>query len=299
MDKPHTTVLCDEAVAYLRPASGGIYLDGTIGAGGHSEKILELGGDHVRVVGLDKDPEALQIAKERLKIYGERVMLIVSDFRAFASKLADLGVDRLDGALLDLGVSSMQLDRPDRGFSIKAEGPLDMRMSGAGTSAADWLARADRKEIETVLYTYGQERYGRRIAEAITRERAIGPIRTTGRLASVVSSAVPAAYRHGRIHPATRAFQALRIVVNDELGALQSFLADAPNRLSPGARLVVISFHSLEDRIVKQTFRAWQQQGLGKVLTKKPVSPAESERSLNARSRSAKMRVFEKDGGER
>lgn len=299
MDQLHATVLRDEAVAYLKPESGGTYLDGTIGAGGHAEKILELGGEKVRVIGFDKDEDALKITKERLKDHGERLVLIHSDYRALSDQLKVYGVERLDGALLDLGVSSMQLDRPDRGFSFKTDGPLDMRMSASGPSAADWLARAHQKDIETVLYTYGEERYGRRIAEAIVRERQIEPIRTTGRLAAVVSSAVPASYRHGRIHPATRTFQALRIVVNDELGALKTFLADAPRHLAPGARLAVISFHSLEDRIVKHTFREWQREGLGQVLTKKPVLPAEAEQALNARSRSAKMRVFEKDGGGR
>ncbi|MCG3176296.1 MAG: Ribosomal RNA small subunit methyltransferase H [Candidatus Omnitrophica bacterium] len=299
MEYPHASVLLDEVVAYLRPENGGTYLDGTIGAGGHSEKILELGGQKVRVIGLDQDENALEISKKRLEKHGERLVLIRSDYRDLAGALSKAGAKGLDGALLDLGVSSMQLDEPARGFSFKADGPLDMRLGSSGPTAADWLARADRREIERVLYTYGEERYGRRIAEAIVRERSIEPIRTTGRLAAIVSSAVPAAYRHGRIHPATRTFQALRIVVNDELGALKDFLAGVPEHLRPAARVAIISFHSLEDRIVKHAFREWQKQGLGRVLTKKPVVASDAEQDRNARSRSAKLRVFEKDGGGR
>jgi 16S rRNA (cytosine1402-N4)-methyltransferase len=225
-------------------------------------------------------------------------MRIHDDFKNMAHRFAGLGIGRAQGILLDLGVSSMQLDRPERGFSFRADGPLDMRMNAAQKlTAREIVNEWPRKEIEKIIFEYGEERFGRRIAERIERERSVRKIETTGQLASIVSAAVPASYRHGRIHPATRTFQALRIAVNGEIDSLREFLETAVDALEEGGRLVIISFHSLEDRMVKNAFREWQKGGKGRVLTKKPVTASETEIGANPRSRSAKLRAFERSAG--
>ena len=209
------------------------------------------------------------------------------------------GIDRVDGMILDLGVSSMQFDRADRGFSFQVDAPLDMRMNRAQMlSAKEIVNRYTQDELLNILWTFGEERFARRIVSKILGRRERSPIETTGQLVSLISEAVPGAYRHGRIHPATRTFQALRIAVNQELDALQEFLADASSLLAEHARIAIISFHSLEDRLVKHAFRSWQTQEWGTVLTKKPVLATEAEISRNSRARSAKLRVFEKNSGE-
>ncbi len=295
----HTSVLSAEALRYLAPAPGETAVDGTLGLGGHAALILERLGPSGRLIGFDKDPHALVEAAHFLARYGDKVMTLHDDFRNIAGRLRELGIQSADAVLLDLGVSSPQIDRPERGFSFSQEGPLDMRMDpGAGLSAREIVNRWPAQEITRILFEYGQERYARRIAERIVRERSVRPIERTTDLAAVVSAAVPAAYRHGRIHPATRAFQAFRIATNDELGSLEAFLAAAPGLLAPGARLAVISFHSLEDRLVKHAFRDWAKRGLGEVLTKKPVEASAEETAANPRSRSAKLRAFRRADGE-
>jgi 16S rRNA (cytosine1402-N4)-methyltransferase len=290
----HVPVLVDESIAQLRPEGGGLYVDCTIGPGGHARALLAAGAS--RLIGLDRDLDALAEARVALAPWADRVELVHADFRSLDEVLDERGVDRVDGALADLGVSSLQLERPGRGFSFQRDEPLDMRMDRAGgPTAADLVARASEKELADAIYAFGEERFSRRIARAIVRARDEGRIETTGRLAAIVRRAVP---RRGyaRIDPATRTFQALRIWVNRELDGLDAFLARAVRRLRAGARLVVISFHSLEDRIVKHTLKAL---GTGrdaaiKVLTKKPIVPGDAELASNPRARSAKLRAVER-----
>lgn len=299
MTQQHISVLAGEVLERLTPRLSGVYVDGTLGLGGHAALILERLGPDGKLVGFDKDAAALEEAGKALAVYGERVMLIHDDFKNMAHKFAGLGIGRADGVLLDLGVSSMQIDQPERGFSFRFDGPLDMRMDASrGLTAADIVNEWPQKELEKIIFEYGEERFGRRIAERIERERSGRRIETTGQLAAIIASAVPAAYRHGRIHPATRTFQALRIVVNGEMESLRVFLETALDTLADGGRLVIISFHSLEDRIVKNVFREWKQGEKGTVLTKKPVIATEAEIFTNPRSRSAKLRAFERTKGD-
>lgn len=272
-------------------------VDGTLGLGGHAEAILERMGPNGRLIGLDKDPEAVREASKRLERFGKQTMLICDDFKNTAKYLSAAELGSVQGVLLDLGVSSMQLDNPGRGFSFSKNGPLDMRMSASNPLSAEAVIHSySEKELADIFWHYGEERYARRIAERIVRERAVKRIATTAELEQIVFRAVPKTYRYGRIHPATRTFQALRIFVNDELGSLRSFLSEVLSWLKPGGRAVILSFHSLEDRLVKQSFREFGRQGLGRVLTKKPVVPGEAEIEQNPRARSAKLRVFEKNG---
>jgi len=295
----HIPVMTAEVVELLRPgtggsrADGGLFVDCTVGLGGHSRALLEAGA--ARIIGLDRDLDALARAREALAPWGDRVELVHADYRAIDDVLDRRQIDRVDGALADLGVSSMQFDEPGRGFSFQRDEPLDMRMDRSrGDTAADLIARSSERELADAIFQYGEERLSRRIARAIVAARQESAIATTGRLASIVRRAQP---RRGytRIDPATRTFQAMRIWVNQELEGLDRFVEAAARRLQIGARLVVIAFHSLEDRIVKHTLRALQQRDqLVEVLTRKPMVPRDEEVERNPRARSAKLRAAER-----
>ena len=289
----HEPVMAAETLALLAPSRGGLYVDCTVGLGGHARALLEAGAS--KVLGLDRDPEALRIAGARLEEFGDRVELVHADYRELGRVLDDRGVAGVAGALADLGVSSMQLDADGRGFSFRRDEPLDMRMDQSqGPTAADLLADVDEEELANLIFRHGEERFSRRIARAIVDARRVSAITTTGQLAQLVRRAVP---RRGyqRIDPATRTFQAIRIWVNRELEQLDTFLADACARLLEGARLAVITFHSLEDRIVKHAFRALAQGGIAlHILTKRPIVPGETELDRNPRARSAKLRAIER-----
>ena len=289
----HEPVMPAEVVALLGPSRGGQFVDCTVGLAGHSMLILEGGAD--ALIGLDRDADALRIAGERLAGFGDRVELVHSDYRQLSSVLDTRGIAGVDGVLADLGVSSMQLDADGRGFSFRRDEPLDMRMDRSqGPTVADLLADAEEEELANVIFQYGEERHSRRIARAIVRESSVQRIETTGALAAIVRRAVPAR-GYQRIDPATRTFQALRIWVNRELESLDTFLTDASRRLLAGARLVVITFHSLEDRIVKHTFRAIAAaSGAWQVMTRKPMVPGDEEVARNPRARSAKLRAIER-----
>ena len=289
----HEPVMPAEVVALLDPARGGLFVDCTTGLGGHTALLLDNGAD--RVLGLDRDADALSIAAERLRAYGDRVELVHSDYRQLGRVLEARSIDRVNGVLADLGVSSMQLDANGRGFTFRRDEPLDMRMDRSqGPTLADLLVDVDEEDLANVIFRFGEERHSRRIARAIVRRRLSGRIETTGELADLVRGAVPAR-GYQRIDPATRTFQALRIWVNRELEGLDAFLADAARRLLAGARLAVITFHSLEDRIVKHTFRAIAAAGdAWRVLTRKPMVPGEEEIARNPRARSAKLRAIER-----
>jgi 16S rRNA (cytosine1402-N4)-methyltransferase len=278
----------------LRPERGGLFVDCTVGLGGHSRALLEAGA--ARILGLDRDEDALTQARAALSSFAGRVDLVHADYRTLDDVLDRRGLALVDGALADLGVSSMQFDEPGRGFSFQRDEPLDMRMDrGSGETAADLVAGSSEQELADTIYAYGEERFSRRIARAIVAARREAPIDTTGRLASIVRRAVPVR-GYARIDPATRTFQAFRIWVNRELEGLDRFLEAAARRLQIGARLVVITFHSLEDRIVKHTLRALagSEDAILKVLTKKPVIADEDEVRRNPRARSAKLRAAEK-----
>lgn len=292
----HESVLLAEAIGWLQPGRGKVLLDGTIGLGGHSQRWLELSGPDGKVVGFDRDPQAVLEARRVLKDFGDRALIINKNYRDAFEALGAVDVTAVDAVLLDLGVSSMQLDEASRGFSFKANGPLDMRMNPQDTlDAKDLVNEADEKQLADIFWKYGEERMSRRIAKRIVESRRTKKIETTGDLESLVFHSVPTGARYGRIHPATRVFQALRIAVNMELEALQVFMDQVADHVLPGGRVGVISFHSLEDRIVKNSFKKLQTEGVGKILTKKPVMASEEEQALNPRSRSAKMRVFEKN----
>ncbi len=289
----HVPVMPAEVLQFLRPDQGGLFVDCTVGLGGHARALLEAGA--TRIIGLDRDLAALARARATLAPWGDRVELVHADYRALDDVLDHRHIERIDGALADLGVSSMQFDAPGRGFSFQRDEPLDMRMDqSAGDTAADLVARSTERDLADVIFQYGEERLSRRIARAIVEARHEAPIDTTLRLAAIVRRAVP---RRGymRIDPATRTFQALRIWVNTELDGLDRFVEAAARRLRAAARLVVITFHSLEDRIVKHTLRALQQRdGLVQVLTKKPIVAGDEEVERNPRARSAKLRAAER-----
>ena len=290
----HIPVLTPEALQYLRAERGGVYVDCTVGLGGHARALLEAGA--TRVIGVDRDLQALAVARETLAPWAERVELVHADYRDLDEVLEQRGIRLVDGTLADLGVSSLQFDTPGRGFSFQRDEPLDMRMdTSTGDTAASLVARSTERELADGIYAYGEERFSRRIARAIVAARREQPLETTGRLAAIVRRALP---RRGymRIDPATRTFQALRIWVNRELEGLDRFLEAAVRRLHAGARLVVITFHSLEDRIVKHTLRALERSGDAavKVLTKKPIGPSDEEVLRNPRARSAKLRAAER-----
>ena len=289
----HEPVLVSETVALLEPSRGGLFVDCTVGLGGHARAILS--GGATRLIGLDRDMTALAMAAESLIDWRDRVELVHADYRELPSVLAARGVGGMAGALADLGVSSMQFDTEGRGFSFRRDEPLDMRMDQTqGATAADLIAGAEEEDLANVIFQYGEERFSRRIARGIVEARRAGRIGTTGQLAQIVRRAVPRKGYH-RIDPATRTFQALRIWVNRELDGLDEFLVHASRLLNSGARLAVITFHSLEDRIVKHVFRALAAGGDAlRVLTRKPVMPGEAEVARNPRARSAKLRAIER-----
>ena len=294
MTATHVPVLTAEVLRQLRPERGGVFVDCTVGLGGHSRALLEAGA--TRIIGLDRDSDALTEARAALSAFADRVDLVHADYRTIEDVLDRRGIHVVDGALADLGVSSMQFDSPGRGFSFQRDEPLDMRMDrAAGSTAAHLIAGSTEEELADTIYAYGEERFSRRIARALVAARRESPIETTGRLASIVRRAVPTR-GYSRIDPATRTFQAIRIWVNRELEGLDRFLDAAARRLRVGARLAVITFHSLEDRIVKHTLRALAHGDAGtlKVLTKQPVVADDDEVRHNPRARSAKLRAAEK-----
>jgi 16S rRNA (cytosine1402-N4)-methyltransferase len=282
-----------EVVALLTPERGGLFVDCTTGLGGHSALLLDHGAD--RLLGLDRDADALRIAGERLSSYGDRVELVHSDYRQLGQVLEARSISGVDGVLADLGVSSMQLDADGRGFTFRRDEPLDMRMDRSqGPTLADLLVDVQEEDLANVIFQFGEERHSRRIARAIVRRRGSERLESTGQLADLVRRAVPTR-GYQRIDPATRTFQALRIWVNRELEGLDAFLTDTSHRLLAGARFAVITFHSLEDRIVKHTFRAIAAAGdAWQVLTRKPVTAGDEEVARNPRARSAKLRAIER-----
>jgi len=297
----HLPVLLDEVLTWLDPKPGGRYCDATLGAGGHSFAVLERSAPDGRVVGLDRDPAAIATAGARLQPFGDRVTLVHARFSEARAVLERLGMIPVDGFLVDLGVSSPQLDRPERGFSFRTDGPLDMRMDPTtGETAAELIRRVDEAELTRIIREQGEERHAARVARAIIEARRAGPVETTGKLAAIVARAIPR-HEYGK-NPATRTFQALRISVNDELGELERFLDVAADCLRPGGRLVVIAFHSLEDRIVKRRLRELAGRGgagsanpaLLRILTKHVVVPGDAERARNPRARSARLRAAER-----
>jgi 16S rRNA (cytosine1402-N4)-methyltransferase len=301
----HRSVLYHEIIHEIAPQRGRKYVDGTLGAGGHAWGILEGSGPDGQLLGLEVDAQAISLAGERLSAYGERVVIVRASYVSLSEQLDDLGWESVDGILLDLGVSSMQFNTPERGFSFQHEGPLDMRYdSRSPFTAADIVNTWDEEAIADVLYRYGEERGSRRIARKIVEAR---PLQTTTQLAEVVLKGCKRPPK-SRIHPATRTFQAIRIAVNGELDALERALPQAVDALAPGGRLAVISFHSLEDRIVKRFFRGHSQdqrdnehplapvvrRATLRTVNRKPIVPTEAEVLANPRSRSAKLRVAEK-----
>jgi 16S rRNA (cytosine1402-N4)-methyltransferase len=302
----HRPVLATEMVELLAPHPGSLVVDGTVGGGGHTEAILKIGAD---VLALDQDPDAIEHAREDLAHFGGRVTLRQANFRNADKILDELGIRKIGGALLDLGVSSRQLENAARGFSMMRNGPLDMRMDpNSSLSAADVVNRYSEEDLTRLFRDFGEEPAARRIASLIVKMRKDAPFAETLQLARAIEKVVG---RHGRRHPATQAFQAIRMEVNDELGALEQGLRVLTERLEPGARIAVITFHSLEDRIVKNFFRERSREWLDRpewpepkrnpdyqlnVLTAKPVEPSENERRINPRARSAKLRVAERIG---
>jgi 16S rRNA (cytosine1402-N4)-methyltransferase len=288
-------VLAAEVVSMLAPRPDGLYVDCTVGLGGHTAALLAAGAG--KVIGLDRDAGALERTRARLAGQsgsGSTLELVHADYRDLPSVLAARGVSRVDGVLADLGVSSWQLDDPERGFSFRQAGPLDMRMDRSrGRTLGEWLASVSEAELATVIREFGEERHARRVAAAIVRARDAGRIGNTAELASVVRRAAGGGRWH-RIDPATRTFQALRIAVNDELAGLEAFLDQAAGCLNPGGRLAVIAFHSLEDRIVKRTFRRLAAEGAVELKTRRPLTPSAEEITANPRARSARLRVLEK-----
>lgn len=303
----HVSVLLNESIEGLNIKPDGIYVDGTAGGAGHSSEIakrLKTG----RLIALDKDPDAIATATERLSKY-PCATVIRSDFAEIPAVLDSLGIDKVDGVLLDLGVSSHQLDEAERGFSYHSEAPLDMRMSQEGLSAYDLVNGASGAELAKILYDYGEEKFAPRIVNAILDARAVKPIETTTELADIVRNAVPAAVRRKEGHPARKTFQAIRIAVNGELDRLSEALDRAFERLAPGGRFAIITFHSLEDRMVKQAFAEYTKgctcppefpvcvfgkTPRGKLVSRKPIEPTPEELEVNHRSRSAKLRIIEK-----
>jgi 16S rRNA (cytosine1402-N4)-methyltransferase len=294
----HASVLFQEAIDFLNVRAGGTYVDCTLGLAGHAEGIVRRLGSEGHLIGFDRDLEALDLAKMRLaRVSNElgsqapRITLVGEPFSSIAEHVKPASVD---GLLADFGVSSLQFDEAYRGFSFQADGPLDMRMdTRRGPTAAQVVNEEDERELANLIYEYGEERRSRRIARAIVRGR---PVTTTGQLARLVASTAPP-MKQERIHPATRTFQALRIVVNRELDEIKALFEVAPKLLKPSARLVVISFHSLEDRIAKDSLREGAQKGIWEILTRKPVTAGEEEIERNPRSRSAKMRAAERKAG--
>lgn len=310
MEFRHTPVMAREVVEYLGCRDRATYVDGTLGGGGHTIEILKASGPTGRVIGIDRDKAAIEAASKALAEYGGRVVLVRGNFRDLPTILAGLNAGPVDGIVLDLGVSSYQLDSPERGFSFRFDSPLDMRMdSGAALTARDLVNTLDARELTRIFREYGEEREAGRIARAIVRAREAAPVETTGDLVRIIEETIPKRFQPKNIHPATRVFQALRIAVNDELESVEQGIKGGIESLEKGGRMVVISFHSLEDRIVKNAFRESStgcvcpprvpicvcgKVPVTRVLTKKAVIPSDEEAAKNPRSRSAKLRAVEK-----
>ncbi len=293
----HRPVMIEEVMRYLDPKPGEVIVDCTVGEGGHASRILGAIRPGGRLIGIDQDEEVLARAKEKLKDYDGLYTLLWENFKNLDSILKRLKVTRIDGALFDLGLSSFQLEAPARGFSFQREAPLDMRMDKRRKiTAFDLVNHLAQAEMAKILRDFGGERWSNRIARQIVRARKSGPITTTTQLAEIVRRAVPDRNRYKRIHPATRTFQAFRIVVNQELEALETGLSATIEALAEGSRVVAISFHSLEDRIVKNKFKKFAKAGVLEILTKKPIRPRADEVRVNPRCRSAKLRVGRKKG---
>ena len=306
----HIPVLLEETLELLAPARGGVFIDGTLGGGGHAEAVLNRLPETGRLIGIDRDWEAVRAAGERLASYGSRFTALHGNFFDMKALLSEIGVSQADGILLDLGVSSHQLDTQTRGFSYKTDAPLDMRMDqGAALTAKDVVNTYSEAELTRIFFAYGEERFSKRIAERICSIREQYPIETTLQLAQIVRDAIPGKYRNEPQHPARRTFQALRIEVNGELSGLDRAVEQACDLLQKGGRLCIITFHSLEDRIVKQAFRRFEnpctcppsapicicgKEPKAKILTKKPLTASEQEEAQNSRSTSAKLRCIEK-----
>ncbi|MBM3244286.1 MAG: 16S rRNA (cytosine(1402)-N(4))-methyltransferase RsmH [Candidatus Omnitrophica bacterium] len=295
MAKLHIPVMLKEATEYLNLSPGNIVVDATVGTAGHSEAILESITPGGRLIAVDRDQESLVIAKERLKRWQDSCSFVHGNFSDINIILGELGIKRIDGILFDLGLSTFQLDNPERGFSFQQEGPLDMRMDRESyISAYDLVNNLNEEELSGLIRNYGQERFHNRIAHLLVQEREKHPIATTRELSNIIVRAIPHRFRHYRIHPATRTFQAVRIAVNRELEILEGALEKAISFLNNKGRVCVISFHSLEDRIVKLTFKKAKAQGLVEIVTPKPLVPQWQEVKDNSASRSAKFRVAEK-----
>lgn len=309
MEFKHYSVLLRETVDALKVKDGGIYLDGTIGGGGHSLEILSRARD-VKIIGIDRDTDALSAAKERLSGFSGQVIYEHSNFCDAAALLDRLGTEKIDGAVLDLGVSSYQLDNSERGFSYMSDAPLDMRMDRqSDKNAYEVVNSYTAEKLTEIFYSYGEEKWSKRIAQFIEEKRKVKPINTTSELAEIVNAAIPKGAREGVAHPEKRVFQAIRIEVNNELGILKDAVCEITKRLTAGGRLAVITFHSLEDRIIKQAFSELSKGCICpadfpvcvcgrkpevKIITKKPITPSETELRENSRSKSAKLRVCEK-----
>ena len=296
-DPGHAPVLLEEAMEFLAPIPGGTYCDATVGLGGHASALLHRSSPDGRLIAVDRDQEAITRAGVTLAPFGNRIAFVHARFGAIRTVLEGCGTPLVDGCIVDLGVSSMQLDRAERGFSFRHSGPLDMRMDQSqGETAAEFLRRADEDELERILRDLGEERFARKIARTIVEARGSEDLSTTHALSQLISRTI--GRRERNKDPATRTFQALRIALNDELGELEKFLADAPLCLKPGGRLVVISFHSLEDRMAKRSFRAQASRDAAapivRILTKHVVTASDEERTRNPRSRSAKLRAVER-----
>lgn len=285
----HTPVLLEEVIRFLAPVDGGIYIDGTLGLGGHAEKILQACSPSGRVIGFEWDVSGLQLARKRLAPFGERFYALHRNYAEIMDGLAEVGIQRVDGLLLDLGVSSLQFDSGERGFSFQADGPLDMRMDKRQDHTAEEIINDfSQDDLADIFYYYGEERQARRIASHIVAERSRNRITTTAHLARIIAGAVPKKFQPRKIHVATKVFQALRIAVNKELDNLTLVLDTITKILKPGGRVCIITFHSLEDRLVKWKFK---DNPALQVVTKKPVIPGEVEIKMNPRARSAKLRA--------
>ncbi len=292
--RAHVPVLWREAIEILNVQPDGYYIDATLGAGGHAEEILRR-LDKGKLIGIDRDPAALAFAGERLKDFGEKLITMPGNFAQISGLYAARGFPPADGLLADLGMSTMQLEDASRGFSFSTPGPLDMQMGpNSGPNAADLVNEMSEQDLADVIFKLGEERHSRRVARAIVKGR---PYRLTTELAQVVTRAIPSRTALRHLHPATRTFQALRMAVNRELECLESLLAQALEVLKPGGRVVILSFHSLEDRLVKWAFKGWQREGRARILTRRVVRPSEAEIAANPRSRSAKLRAAERCAG--
>ena len=306
----HRSVLLEETIDGLQIIPDGIYVDGTLGGGGHSYEVCRRLGDKGSIIGIDQDAAAIEAAGIRLKDFGEKVTIVRSNYRDMKSKLHELGIDKVDGIILDLGVSSYQLDTAERGFSYRADAPLDMRMdTRQQITARDIVNDYGEEELYRVIRDYGEDKFARNIAKHIVMERGEHPIETTGELTEIVRRAIPMKYQKRSGHPAKRTFQAIRIELNRELEVLRDSLDDMIELLNPGGRLCIITFHSLEDRIVKSAFKKNENPctcppdfpvcvcgkvSKGSIVTRKPILPGEEEMELNSRSKSAKLRIFER-----